>query len=95
MHGAGQRRIGVAVQRDMTEIDPAPVRQLAAGKAQRDHRPAIRIGGQLDALGDNGCRAIALVVVYRQRVPFSPIGRESTSKPLAIVIGSFISGQSG
>ncbi|SYT44831.1 putative TonB-dependent receptor [Klebsiella pneumoniae] len=50
VHGAGQRRIGVAVQRDMTEIDPAPVRQLAAGKAQRDHRPAIRIGGQLDAL---------------------------------------------
>ena len=49
VHGAGQRRIGVAVQRDMTEIDPAPVRQLAAGKAQRDHRPAIRIGGQLDA----------------------------------------------
>lgn len=50
MHGAGQRRIGVAVERDMAEIDPAPVRQAAAVKAQRDHRPAIRIGGQLSAL---------------------------------------------
>ncbi|MNR01112.1 hypothetical protein D3C85_1169080 [compost metagenome] len=50
MHGAGQRGVCVEVERDLAEIDPAPVGQVATVKAQRDDRTAIRIGRQSGTL---------------------------------------------
>ncbi len=79
----------------MTEIDRRQsVSWLQVKRSVITDRPSVSVASWTRSR-DNGCRAIALVVVYRQRVPFSPIGRESTSKPLPIVIDSFISGQSG
>ncbi len=50
MHGAGQRSVGVEVERELAEIDTAPVGEMAAVKAQRDDRTAIRIGRQSGTL---------------------------------------------
>ncbi|CNI71281.1 Uncharacterised protein [Yersinia pseudotuberculosis] len=41
MQGAGQRRIGIKIERQAAQVDTAPVGQRAAIKAQPDNRPAI------------------------------------------------------
>jgi hypothetical protein len=95
MHGAGQRCVSIEVERDLAEIDTAPVRQMAAVKAQADDRTPVRVSRQAGVLQRQRLKGDLFGVVYRQRVPFSPIGREFTSKPLTIRICSFISRQSG
>ena len=82
MHGAGQRRIGIEIERNMAEIDTAPVRQLAAVKAQCNNRTALRIGRQAGIFQRQWRKIYFAGGGIPQRVPFSPIGREFTSKAL-------------
>lgn len=42
----GERCVSIEVERDLTEIDTAPVRQMAAVKAQVDDRTPVRVSRQ-------------------------------------------------
>ncbi|MNJ20588.1 hypothetical protein D3C77_149230 [compost metagenome] len=57
---AGQRRIGIEVQRQTAEIDQAPVRQCAAGKAQAQHRAPVRFISQAQRFQRQGLQGEVL-----------------------------------
>jgi hypothetical protein len=94
MHGAGQRCVSIEVERDLAEIDTAPVGEMAAVKAQVDDRTPVRVSRQAGVLQRQRLKGDFFGGVPAARA-FSPIGREFTSKPLTIRICSFISRQSG
>lgn len=95
MHGAGQRRVSVEIEQDLAEIDTAPVSKMATTEAQADDRAPVRISRQAGMLQRQWLKGYLFSCGVATTRAFSPIGRELTSKPLAIRIGSFISRQTG
>ncbi|SAJ34573.1 Uncharacterised protein [Enterobacter cloacae] len=50
MHSAGQRCVSIEIERDLAEIDTAPVSKMATTEAQADDRAPVRISRQAGML---------------------------------------------